>query len=208
MPLRHALIVLLSLAAASCGGHLGVTAPGQVDLSGHWSLNEQLSENPERVVREQLRRERPDRQREVMPGHIGGPLDNGPNRPPEVGQRGGSGYRTLWERAMREKIDMLSAGPKLEISQSATELRLVSGESAVRYVYGDKVIISVPNGVADRLAGWDGRRFIVRTQAPDGVRSARSYELANGGRQLIVTTEVAGDGPTSTARLVFDRTSG
>lgn len=200
----------LAVLCASCASHLEVVTPHQVDLSGHWGLNEKLSMDPEAAVYAQDRRShpRPDRRPDsTAPGRIGGPLDDSPSRPPEEGVRGGNAYRKLWEKALREKIDMLTPGKQLEISQAENELSIVSGDSSVRYVYGDKVIVSVPDGVADRIAGWDGRRFVVRTSAPDGVRSARTFELANGGRQLIVITEISGDGPGTMVRLVYDRLS-
>ena len=207
---RFSLILTLALLCAACRSPLEVATPHQVDLSGHWGLNAKLSMDPEAVVYAQDRRShpRPDRRADPMePGRVGGPLDDSPSRPPEAGVRGGAAYRKLWEKALREKIDMLSPGKQLEISQAATELSIVSGDSTTRYVYGDKVIVSVPDGVADRIAGWDGSRFVVRTSAPDGVRTARSFELANGGRQLIVITEISGDGPGATVRLVYDRLS-
>ena len=192
---RSAILVLLALSAVGCASRLGVSAPQAVDLSGHWALNVKLSENPERLVGEQGRREREriDRSREP----IDGVTENGSVRPLDTRSRGNA-YRNLWERAMRERVAMLSPGKRLDITQSASELSLVSDGSSTRYTFGDKVIVSVPNGAADRIAGWDGRRFMVRTSAPEGLRSVRSFELSNAGRQMTVITELSGEGEAAT----------
>jgi hypothetical protein len=209
MLFRVVTLATLSAVLAGCANRLDGSAPQQVDLAGHWTLNEKLSMDPDAIVREQQRHGR-DRREPPPPtdaNRVGDVLDNSPSRPPEAGVRGGSAYGKLWERAIREKIAMLSPGVSLEISQSATEMSILSGDSSVRYVYGDKVIISVPDGVADRIAGWDGQRFVVRTSSPDGVRSERVFELASGGRQLVVTTQVTGEGPQTVVRLVYDKAS-
>jgi hypothetical protein len=209
MPFRAPILALLCFALPGCASRLNVSAPQRVDYAGHWTLNEKLSMDPEAVVRDQQRpgRDRREAPPPTDPNRVGGVLDNSPSRPPEAGVRGGSAYGKLWERAIRDKIAMLSPGASLEISQSATEMSILSGDASARYVYGDKVIISVPDGVAERIAGWDGNRFIVRTSSPDGVRSERVFELASGGRQLVVTTEVIGEGPATVVRLVYDRVS-
>jgi hypothetical protein len=207
MCISRVLLLVLALSFAGCASRLDVSAPHQVDLTGHWALNPKLSMDPDAIVRDEQRRERNrDRQpRSPDERQVGGVLDNSPSRPPEAGVRGGSAYGKLWEKAILEKIAMLTPGTPLDIAQKTGDLTIVSGDSSIRYVYGDKVIVSVPDGVADRIAGWEGRRFIVRTSAPDGVRTLRSFELANGGNQLIVITEVNGEGPRSMVRLVYDK---
>lgn len=205
---RSALILLPALALAACTSHLGLAPPPHADLTGHWVLNEKLSDDPEKVVRAQQQRghERRDRDRDRMAGD----MENQPlpgvdprTEPPTKSAR--TAYRRLWERALNERIGMLSAGRKLEVTQFAGELEMASDGSSARYVYGEKVIVSVPNGAADRYAGWDGRSFIVRTDAPDGPRLVRKFDLVAGGARLQVVSEISGDGQATIVRQVYDR---
>ena len=204
-----ALLLLATLGVAACSGHLGVAPPQKLDLSGHWALNGKLSDDPGKVVHEQERRgrERRDRDRDRMAGDMENPPLPGPeSRPEPPTSSARTAYRRLWEKAQEARLALLDSGSRLEITQSASELKLVSDGSAARYVYGEKVIISIPHGAADRYAGWDGRRFIVRTDSPDGLKLFRQYELTGDGSQLLVVSEMTGEGQPTTVRQVYDRT--
>lgn len=95
---------------------------------------------------------------------------------------------------------------KLSIQQGDEKLKLVADGVPTDFEYGEKVVASVQGGAADRSSGWDGQSFVVKYDVKDGPKATRSYELNDGGKQLLVTTEVSG-GPGGTMKLhtVYER---
>ena len=81
---------------------------------------------------------------------------------------------------------------KLSIQQSTSTLKLIADGVPTDYEYGEKVVASVQSGTADRSSGWKGQAFVVKYDVKDGPKATRSYELNDGGKQLVVTTEVSG----------------
>jgi len=67
---------------------------------------------------------------------------------------------------------------------------------------------SVKGGAAERSSGWKGQAFVVKYDVSEGPKAARSYELNDGGKQLVVTTQVQGEGsPSMKFRTVYERAS-
>ena len=95
---------------------------------------------------------------------------------------------------------------RLAIQQGDEKLKLVADGVPTDFEYGEKVVASVQSGAADRSSGWKGDAFVVKYDVKDGPRATRSYELNDGGKQLIVTTEVSGGrGGSMKLRTVYER---
>ena len=104
--------------------------------------------------------------------------------------------------------EFLARAEKLSIQQSPSQLDLVADGVSTEYVYGEKVMASVQGGAAERNSGWKGQDFVVKYDVTDGPKATRSYELNDGGKQLVVTTDVAGGhGPDVKFRTVYERAS-
>jgi hypothetical protein len=102
--------------------------------------------------------------------------------------------------------DFLAQPAMVSIKQTAHDLNLVADGSPTLYEYGEKVVASVQGGVAERNSGWKGDDFVVKYKVQDGPQATRSYELADGGKQLLVTTQVEGDHmPKLEYRTVYER---
>jgi hypothetical protein len=103
--------------------------------------------------------------------------------------------------------DFLSQPASLTIKQAPQELALEADGVSTTFVYGEKVVASVKGGTAERVSGWKGSDFIVKYNVTDGPVATRSYEVGDGGRQLIVTTDVEGGRvPKLEFRTVYERT--
>jgi hypothetical protein len=88
-------------------------------------------------------------------------------------------------------------------------LKLISDGVPTDFEYGEKVVASVQGGAAERSSGWKGQDFVVKFKVTDGPSATRNYELGDGGRQLIVHTEVTGSrGGTRKLRTVYEREPG
>lgn len=211
-PLRPAFIwlgVLASLGAAGCATRLAAQAPKDVDLSGHWVLNESLSDDPGKLLEKRRERMPGDGTHQGPPGGGAGPAGgrgpmggggpmggNGPKRGgmPGGGMPGGS---------MPAMARLPDAPREMNIRQSAEAMDIETEGSSTRYIFGQKSVVSVPDGVADRTVGWKGKAFVLETKAPEGPHSTRRYALDPGGR-LIVTTEVSGRGPSLKMKEVYE----
>ena len=81
-----------------------------------------------------------------------------------------------------------------------------SNSSPTQFVYGEKVVTSFGSGVAERAAGWKGELFFVTLKVEDGPTITRSYQVVDGGHQLIVETTAGGErGPERKFRSVYER---
>jgi hypothetical protein len=102
--------------------------------------------------------------------------------------------------------DFLAQPELLAIKQAPQELALTADGVPTTFIYGEKVVASVKGGTAERVAGWKGSDFIVRYKVTEGPVATRSYEVGDGGRQLIVTTDVeGGQMPKFEFRTVYER---
>jgi len=105
--------------------------------------------------------------------------------------------------------EVMVAPAKLPIQQHDSNLKLIADGVPTDFEYGEKVVASVQGGAADRSSGWKGQAFVVKYDVKDGPRATRSYELNDGGTQLVVTTEVSGGrGGTMKLRAVYLREPG
>jgi hypothetical protein len=106
-------------------------------------------------------------------------------------------------------VAALQQPQKLSIEQSATQLKLVADGLPTDFVYGEKVVTSFGNGVAERISGWKGDLFVVTLKVKDGPSITRSYEVVDSGHQLIVESSISGGrGPQRKLRSVYERAGG
>jgi hypothetical protein len=172
-------------AALLCGcGTLGNKPPRATNLTGDWQLNESLSEDPLAQLREQRHSRGGGMRHGNWSGRSGAPHQRG----------AGSGG------------DFAARPEEIDIKQSAQELDLEADGSSTEFVYGEKVMASVQGGSAERASGWKGGEFVVKYKVIDGPTATRGYKLADGGRQLAVTTRVGGGrAPKLEYRTVYER---
>jgi len=165
-------------AAVLCGcGTLGSKPPRATNLTGDWRLNESLSDDPHAQQHEQRR------------GGGGGMHRRGGMGGGSWSGRGGGQSRPHGPGAIG---DFVARPSEIGIQQSTRELDLNADGSKTEFVYGEKVMASVQGGSAERVSGWKGDEFVVKYAVIDGPKASRSYELADGGKQLVVTTQVEG----------------
>jgi hypothetical protein len=200
---RAVLTAACALGLIGCGS-LAEKPPTAVNLTGHWHLNAAQSDDPRLLLAAQREYWRPMTHR--PPEIRRSPADEVRTPfPAEVSSRG----RSLMEFRERRDAAMNSLlwldAEAIHIDQSPSALTISTEESSTRYVFGERTVVSVPNGAADRLAGWKDRTFIVSTRVPEGANVEQQYQLSADGRQLITLTELAGEGPHVTVRRVFDR---
>ncbi|HEV7608216.1 MAG TPA: hypothetical protein VGO61_12810 [Steroidobacteraceae bacterium] len=177
-----------------CGcSSLGTKPPRGTNLTGNWQLNESLSQDPLAQMREQ-RHDRGDGMRRGG-GMRGGGMRGGMRRGGMPGGQGGgwSGRGdTSRQRGPGALGDFVARPQELAIEQTARELDLKADGAATEFVYGEKVMASVQNGTAERVSGWKGDEFVVKYKVIDGATATRNYQLADSGRQMIVTTQIEG----------------
>ncbi|MEJ0007187.1 MAG: hypothetical protein WDM77_12685 [Steroidobacteraceae bacterium] len=58
-----------------------------------------------------------------------------------------------------------------------------------RYTPGERSVVSVPSGVADQVAGWSGRKFLVHLKPQIGPNVEETYTLSGDSRRLLVKIE-------------------
>lgn len=204
---------LVMLVIAGCGA-LGVKPSPDAQLSGEWTLNTSLSEDPTAMTRA-----RPAGGRGGgmgMPGGAGRmPGGGGGMRGGRGGMPGGGGG------GMRGRPgsagggtggpgmmlpDFLEQPKKLSIQQGPKELKLIADGVSTQHVYGEKVTVSVSSGVAERQAGWDGSDFTIKHTVENGPRATRRYATQDTGKQLLVRTKISGGrGPEREFVTVYDR---
>jgi len=202
-----ALGIAIALLLAGCAS-LGSKPPRTTNLTGDWKLDQALSEDPNGVMRQQRRSGQGGSSRHHR-GGMGGGTGGGMGMPSGGGTSRGGGYGGGRGSHGGNPVlpDFLSQPASLTIKQAPQELALEADGVSTTFVYGEKVVASVKGGTAERVSGWKGSDFIVKYNVTDGPVATRSYEVGDGGRQLIVTTDVEGGRvPKFEFRTVYERT--
>lgn len=197
--------LLAALVLAGCAS-VSDHVPHGVNLSGAWSLNASLSDDPIAMMRGQHRGSRGGWNGRRPSG---GGLERGHGRErddrddDESGPRPGAGSM----RGPNHRgpfSDFLERASSLTIKQKPEELDLIADGVHTEFVYGERVSASVATGVADRVAGWNVGAFEVVWHLPEGAKASRHYALH--GQQLIVITEASGGGESKIKyRAVYER---
>jgi hypothetical protein len=210
-----AMFLALALAALAGCASLSSHPPHATDLSGDWKLDESLSDDPRAMMRQQ------GQHGSGHGMHHGGGMGGGmpqlvtpgaattgsPGGGMHGGHHGGGGNGGNWGGGRHGPGgEFLTRPASLSIHQAATQLELVADGVSTDFAYGEKVMASVQGGAAERSSGWKGQDFVVKYDVTDGPKATRSYELNDGGKQLVVTTQVAGGrGPDVKFRTVYER---
>ena len=140
------------------------------DLTGTWSLNRDLSDDPATVI---------TRMRE------GG---DGGHRPPFGGHGGafGGGGRSMNPDQMPARMAWLEPPPRLTIVQSDTAVTLTDGDgrSQTFAVTNQKQRLSIGGQTIEVRAKWDGDRLVKEMSLREGARIIETYSTTGEPRQL------------------------
>ena len=219
-------VVLGALAGCSSVGRFeGAPAQG-IDLSGNWTIDRTLSENPKPII-EKLR------PKPMKPRWDMGPEESGDEMgPPEGGGRqgGGSGggggrsrrgggqqgpqlmYRNnndAYTHSTVLKVLMadIARADNLTVRQSAESFALDYGSAVRSFTPGAVSVVSAAWGVADQSSGWKGKAFVIQVRPQTGVASVETFTLADEGKHLIEELQLGGgEFPSVKLKRVYDRT--
>jgi hypothetical protein len=227
------------LAVAACVAGVSVAAadlkraaPKDVDLTGLWKLNPELSDDPQQVVTKK-RKDNTDGG-PISGGRRGGGVTVGTGGTGDVfGDilagtiggtigRGGTVRRTGGGESDRPEGDpeptdtrrvpldsFLATREQLEIDQQPEAVTISSVDEASTCKPGETNKAPTPSGeLVDLRCGWKGDTWVTELKAPDGVTRVTRYELRKKDQQLVMISEVKG-GKTEFAGLqikrVYDR---
>ncbi len=206
------------------------TPPANVNLAGLWLINPDLSDDAHKVV-EKKRQDSAEGGRNrgaptgtTIPGpggiviQAGDILDGVFGGGTSSGSRGGSRSGGASDRppgdpepsTMRAPLDsFLATVDQFEIAQEKDSLTIATVDEKSTCKPADPGEAPVPGGdLGKRRCGWQGDTWVTEVTAPNGVIRTNRYELKNGGKQLVMTSEIKG-GKTELAGLrikrVYDR---
>jgi hypothetical protein len=188
--------MLACLLLAGCG----VTAssprvPQGVDLSGQWRLNADQSDSLDTLLT-------------AVKDELDPPLRR---RMPESGSDDRARPRSRRDEFVgpprtKELIALLSQPDAITVTQTARELTTRSVDGTRQYVFGEKSVVSIVDGLGDQSAGWTGGQFVVSIRATDGRRIEHLFGFAPDRKRLQITTTVSGGGlPSVKIKRVYDR---
>jgi hypothetical protein len=223
-----ALAAVASVALAGCGsvGRFEPSPDHVVDLSGSWTLDRTLSDDP-KLIMEKLRPK---------------PVNHGWDRPPDDGLgddssgppqgQGGGGQQGGGQRGSRRGgsqgqpqvayrnnndaythstvIRMLQAdlarADSLTIRQAPDQFTLDYGSAVRNFTPGAVSVVSAAWGVADQSSGWKGREFVIQVKPQMGVATVESFSLVDDGKHLVEELHMGGgDFPAVKLKRVYDR---
>jgi hypothetical protein len=224
------LAVVASVALAGCGsvGRYDPNPAHTVDLSGSWTLDRTLSDDPKAVI-EKLR-PKPVSHRGDTPPDDGLEDDTGP--PEGGGRQGGGGgqgggrsrrggsqsqgqpqvaYRNnndayTHSTVMKMLLADLARAESLTIRQDPDRFTLDYGSAVRSFTPGAISVVSASWGVADQSSGWKGREFVIQVKPQMGVASVESFSLAEDGKHLVEELHLGGgEFPGVKLKRVYDR---
>jgi hypothetical protein len=229
--LTTALLAFVSVAGAGIAttAELKNTAPAKVNLTGLWKINDELSDDPHKVVAQKKENSSSGGPiRGGGSGTRGGATTGGTSV--DVGSilgeifdtaRGGSGGGNTGGNGDRPKGDpepssrrvpldsFLATREELEIDQQPDAVSINTVEEKTSCKPADPGQAPAPGGeMVDQRCGWQGSTWVVELKSPDGLKRTTRYELRKGGEQLVMVSEVKG-GHTQLSglqiRRVYDR---
>ena len=215
----RALIAILFCSLASCASAAYDAQPKRpVNLEGHWILNEAASDDPEKMLRERLERERERFRREMERWQ----RSRGPNDRalPPIGEEGvevpaatrAARARVMrWrEREMQLYRRMLAISPTLQIHQDGRRVEITSSVESRTFDAGASSQVSMPEGqLADRRVGWDGDSFVIARKVRNGPSVIEHFRLLKKTDQLEYRMAWRGDTELAgmEVRRIYDRNS-
>jgi len=210
---------IVALAGCSSVGKFGESPDHSVDLSGSWTLNRTLSDDPKPVI-DKLR-PKPVKHSWDMPPPDDGTDDSGP--PAGGGQQGGGrsrrggsqgpplAYRNYNDAythstVLRMLMADLARAENLTISQSPDRFSVDYGSAVRSFTPGSVSVVSAAWGVADQSSGWKGRKFVIQVKPQSGVASVETFSLSDDGKHLLEDLRLGGgEFPGVTLKRVYDR---
>jgi hypothetical protein len=221
-----ALAAVASVALAGCGsvGRFDPNPDHIVDLSGSWTLDRTLSDDPKPIM-EKLR-PKPVPHRWDTPPDDGLGDDSGPPQGQGGGQQGGGqrgsrrgGSQGQPQMAYRNNNDAythstvmrmlqadLARAESLTIRQAPDRFTLDYGSAVRNFTPGAVSVVSAAWGVADQSSGWKGREFVIQVKPQMGVATVESFSLVDDGKHLVEELHMGGgDFPAVKLKRVYDR---
>lgn len=199
--------------------HVHELPPPNYSIEGVWELNPALSSDPEKVLA--AVQPKPRTGPGSGPGSGKGP---GAAPAPEVindpttdlppldttpGHEGQAIYRSnaINDRyAYRPPLDFqnnaLLGGEWLKIRQTESEVAIANAATNRSFTPGERSVVSVPSGVADQVAGWSGRDFLIQVRPQIGPEVKETYTLSPDGKQLLVKINVASEGRNKAMKVI------
>jgi hypothetical protein len=217
------------VALAGCGsvGRFDENPGHEVDLSGNWTINHTLSDDPKPIL-EKLRPQPVKHRWEMPPDDLGGD-EAGP--PAGGGQQGGGGgggggrsrrgggsqgpqvvYRNnndayTHSTVMKALSADLARADNMTIQQSPERFSLDYGSAIRSFTPGARSVVSAAWGVADQSSGWKGKAFVIQVKPQTGVASVETFSLADDGKHLVEELRLGGgEFPSVKLKRVYDRT--
>lgn len=184
----HAQVMLgLLLAGCAAAPQLDPRPAGnplQVDLSGQWVLQGGLDRPVETEQKIRI--------------------------PPPTNRTMQAGARPLSKRSRSKGSSVyvfLESGRDLKITQTDYGLFFSFDRAIVEeYAFGENRVVNVGPIEAQRVAGWNGRHFVIETMDEKGNVLMESWTLGDEGNTLVRELRIVEDGePAWSSRQVFDR---
>jgi hypothetical protein len=199
--------------------------PPHYSIEGVWELTPALSSDPDKVLAAVQPKPKHG------PGNGPGQGPGGSEPPPEVindpttdlppidtaaGREGQALYRSyspndrnLYRPPLDFQKNALLGGQWLKIRQSDTEVSIANAATNRSFTSGERSVVSVPSGVADQVAGWSGRDFLIDLRPQIGPEVRETYTLSPDGKQLVVKINVASEGRNLAMKVirVYDRST-
>ena len=223
---RHLASAAMALAAlAGCGsvGRLDEAPSHAVDLSGSWTMNHTLSDDPKPILEKLRPKPMPRRWGAPPDGSDGdetGPPDGGGQQgggPRQGGRsRQGQGPQMVYRNnndaythssVMKVLTADLARADNLTIEQAPDRFSLDYGSTIRSFTPGLRSVVSASWGVADQSSGWKGKDFVIQVKPQTGVASEETFSLSKDGKQLIEQLSLGGgEFPSVKLKRVYDRT--
>jgi hypothetical protein len=164
------------------------------DFSGTWLLNEELSDDARKLVREAILARRGQGMGEPGRGRPGGP----------------GGDRGSWSRMgeMRDRMRQMEEGiQRLTIAQSESEMTIRNAIDREYVIFADsrKRTRKGAFGPVETQATWKKRSLVIIDEPEQGAMVTRTYFYRRDDPHLYVMVKVEGRGPVFEYQRVYDR---
>jgi hypothetical protein len=196
-PMGWQLIAAGAVALAACGGgsHLKPQPSATIDLSGAWRVVRAQSDDWDQALRRAIHGHRPEHRRGGMGDQTDGPAQEMPleplpdDRPHEILSRSAQGAETL---TIRQEPTLIT------INYGSHDETYATDET-------DPTVVSIPDGIAERYTGWNGKEFVIEVNAKSGPRFSEHYAIDSASRNLIVVTTLHIGELSLKLRRIFER---
>ncbi len=213
-------LILASLTACTAP-RVHELPPPNFTIAGVWELDRALSPDEDKILASLQPKPRGRPGKAAPPGPPAAEVINDPTTdlPPidtTPGHEGQAVYRSysVNERyAYRPPLDFqnnaLLGGEWLKIRQSESEVSISNAATNRSFTPGERSVVSVPSGVADQIAGWKGRDFLIEVRPQIGPEVEETYTLSPDGKQLLVKINVASEGRNKAMKVtrVYNRST-